>query len=76
MKTTIQLSDHVHMFLSSLCKREKKTLGEKVEEMVVYYYRERNDVVDNGTIPLLPSRADAKPVTPEIVEEILSGVED
>ncbi|NMC62162.1 MAG: hypothetical protein GYA55_03245 [SAR324 cluster bacterium] len=74
MKTTIQLSDHMHTFLSSLCKREEKTLGEEVEEIVIHYYQTQRKTNNDSDIPLLPARAEAKPVTPEMVDEILSGV--
>lgn len=87
MKTTIQLSDHIHSFLFSICRREKKTLGEKVEELVLLHYSpagygqnqqgsSKAGSAREGDIPLLPSRADAKPVTPEMVDDLLSGLED
>ncbi len=76
MKTTIQLSDHIHSFLFSICRREKKTLGEKVEELVLLHYGSKGTPATDGDIPLLPPRADAKPVTPEMVDDILSGLED
>jgi hypothetical protein len=71
MRTTLSIDDDVLAAARSLAERQNKTIGEVVSALArqalqptARRARERNGV------PLLPRRAGAVPVTPELVNEL------
>ena len=71
MRTTLAIDDDVLMAAKALAKRQRKSLGEVISALARQALRPVTAyaVTRNG-VPLLPRRSDAKPVTPELVNQM------
>lgn len=71
MRTTLAIDDDVLIAAKGLAQRQDKTLGEVISELARQSLRPASGkhTVRNG-IPLLPRRANATPVTMELVNEL------
>lgn len=70
MRTTLTIEDDVLAAAKSLAEREHKTVGEVISSLARQALRrEVAGSVRNG-VPLLSRRDDARPVTPELVNQL------
>jgi hypothetical protein len=71
MRTTLAIDDDVLAAAKGLATRQRKTLGEVISALARQALRPSvpRAKIRNG-VPLLPVRADAVPVTPELVNQL------
>ena len=71
MRTTLAIDDDVLAAAKQLAARQNKTVGEVISSLArqALRPRRRSSGRRNG-VPLLPSRPGAKPVTPELVNQL------
>ena len=72
MRTTLTIDDDVLAASKALAAREHKTIGEVISALARRALRPKETArrkVRNG-VPLLPSRVGARPVTPELVNQL------
>ena len=71
MRTTLKIDDDVLAAARGLAARERKSLGEVISALARQALRppKTGRGVRNG-VPLLPLRAGAVPVTPELVSQL------
>lgn len=71
MRTTLAIDDDILVVAKSLATRQRKSIGEVVSVLL----RQALQIQDNSKqtrngVTLLPLRADALPVTPELVNQL------
>ncbi len=71
MRTTLSIDDDVLAMARALASRQRKSVGEVISALSRQALQPKGRAADqrNG-IPLLPRRANAKPVTPELVNQL------
>jgi Family of unknown function (DUF6364) len=71
MRTTLTIDDDVLAAAKELASKEHKSIGEVISSLARQALRpqEPSKHIRNG-VPLLPLRADATPVTPELVNQL------
>jgi hypothetical protein len=73
MRTTLTIDDDVLAAARGLAARQQKNVGEVISALARQALRRDLDIAAAPTrngVPLLPRRADAKPVTLEIVNQL------
>ena len=71
MRTTLTIDDDILDAARELAARQNKSIGEVVSELARRALRPAvSDAVTPGGVPLLPVRADARPVTLEMVNRL------
>ena len=71
MRTTLAIDDDVLTAAKGLAERQHKSLGEVISALARQALRPVTaDAVMRNGVPLLPRRADAKPVTLELVNPL------
>jgi hypothetical protein len=72
MRTTLAIDDDVLAAAKHLADRERKTVGEVISALARQGLARgtRIGTTERNGIPLLPARAGAIPVTPELVNQL------
>jgi hypothetical protein len=71
MRTTLTIDDDVLEAARDLASRQKKSIGEVISALTRQALRPAaKPAATPGGVPLLPLRADAKPVTLEMVNRL------
>jgi hypothetical protein len=77
MRTTVNLDEDVLRVAKTLAQQRRQSLGRVLSD----YFRAGlrppgpSAIQERNGIPLVPRRADASPVTPELVRELLEADE-
>ena len=76
MRTTLTIDDDVFAAARAVAERDNKSLGEVVSELARRGLNppSAKPVSERNGIPLLPQRADARPVTMELVNKLRDDV--
>jgi hypothetical protein len=73
MRTTLAIDDDILAAARHLAERDSKTVGEVISDLARQGLARASRsprALRNG-VPLLPSRRDSSPVTPELVNQLL-----
>lgn len=71
MRTTLAIDDDVLDAAKSLARSENRTLGEVVSDLARKGLAPQPRIAARGTFPVFEVSAEAPPITPERVREIL-----
>lgn len=71
MRTTLDIDDDVLAAAKELAAMQRKSAGEVLSELARQALRPSGQETARNGVPLLPPRADAGPVTPEVVDRLL-----
>jgi hypothetical protein len=72
MRTTLAIDDDILAAAKHLAERDRKTVGEVISTLARQGLARaaQSPRAERNGIPLLPSRRDATPVTPELVQQL------
>lgn len=72
MRTTLAIDDDILAAAKHIAERDRKTVGEVISTLARQglIRGSRTTRAERNGIPLLPSRRDATPVTPDLVNQL------
>lgn len=70
MRTTLSIDDDVLNAARHLAARQHKSVGEVLSELARQALRREPTLGERNGVPLLASQPGAKPVTPELVNQL------
>ncbi len=70
MRTTLAIDDDVLAAARSLASQQRKSVGEVISALARQALRPQSRAAVRNGVPLLHPRAEAAPVTPELVNQL------
>jgi hypothetical protein len=73
MRTTVDLDDDLLLVARHLAQERGETLGRVVSDLALRGLRPATRTTGRGIVPTLPRRPGARPVTSQMVKELLEA---